>query len=306
MSGINYDQLVIKYPVGEVIPPIMNRQIPSMTMINDTLIPGAKYYMEGGWIYNMPEPNPGVMEMVHKDYDELVMLIGSDPNDPEYLGAEIDFYVAGQPVTCNKTTAMFIPKGIPHGPLVYKKFDKEWPHIKPHFMTGIMLNCGNLMDAWGDSGVAVPKKELPKKTDDKDYSVFACKKPVYEVGGGLKNRTSPSMTLMSTDIVPDTNSYINLTWIHDIPETNTGFVEHANEDYNELLVHLGGDPFSPYDLGAEIEFDLGGKKYTLDSTSSVFLPKGVKQGPIKWNRVTKPHIELSIIFDCGDAKKIYG
>jgi hypothetical protein len=301
MAGINYDQLITRIPDGEVVPPIMNRQIPSMTMISDALVPGAKNYMEGGWIYNMPVPNPGVYEMVHKGYDELVMLIGSDPKDPDYLGAEIDFYVAGQPITINKTAAMFVPAGVPHGPLVYKKIDGQWPYIKPHFMTGIMIGAGSLMEAWGDSGVAEPKKEMPKKTDDKDYSVLAPKKNVREVGQGLKNRTS--ITLMNSEQVPQAYSYINLSWIHDIPETDPK--EHAH-DYNELLVHLGGNPFRPFDLGAEIEFELGGKQHMLNTTSSVWLPKGVKQGPMKWKKLVRPHIELSIIFDCGDKKKIYG
>jgi hypothetical protein len=65
--------------------------------------------------------------MNHRKYDELVMLIGSDPDNPEYLGAEIDFYVAGQPVTINRTAAMFIPKGIPHGPLHYKGYMAKGP-----------------------------------------------------------------------------------------------------------------------------------------------------------------------------------
>jgi hypothetical protein len=135
--------------------------------------------------------------------------------------------------------------------------------------------------------------------------VLTPKKPAYEIGHGLKNRQSPSMTLMSSELVPQANSYINLCWIHDIPETDPGFREHAH-DYNELLLHIGGNPYSPYDLGAEIEFELGGKQYTLNTTSSVWLPKGVKQGPIKWKKVARPHIELSIIVDCGDPKKIYG
>ncbi len=305
MAGIDYDKLVTRFPDGEVIPPIINRQIPSMTMISDSLVPGANCYMEGGWIYNMPEPNPGVYEMVHKNYDELVMLLGGDPNDPENLGAEIDFYVAGQPITINKTSAMFIPAGVRHGPLVYKKFEKPWPDSIPHFMTGVMLGAGNLKDAWGDSGVATPKKELPKRTDNKDYSVLTPKKPAYEIGHGLKNRQSPSMTLMSSELVPQAYSYINLCWIYDIPETNPEFREHGH-DYNELLVHIGGNPRSPYDLGAEIEFELGGRQYTLNTTSSVWLPRGVKQGPIKWKKVARPHIELTIVLDCGDAKKIYG
>ncbi len=299
MAGVNYDQLITRIPDGEVIPPIMHRQIPSMTMISEALIPGVKNYMEGGWIYNTPEPNPGVYEMIHPKYDELIMLLSGDPDNPEELGAEIDFYVAGQPITINKTAAMFIPAGVGHGPLVYKKFDK--PYKKCHFMSGIMIGAGSLREAWGDSGVAEPKKEMPKRTDNKDYSVLAPKKNVREVGQGLKNRTS--ITIMNSEQVPQAYSYINLSWIHGIPETDPR--EHAN-DYNELLVHLGGNPNRPFDLGAEIEFELGGKQHTLNTTSSVWLPKGVKQGPMKWKKIVRPHIELSIIFDCGDRKKIYG
>ncbi len=303
MAKIDYEKLIVRFPDGEVIPAIMNRQIPSMTMISDNLVPGSNNYMEGGWIYNKPEPNPGVFEMNHRKYDELVMLIGSNPEDPEYLGAEIDFYVAGQPVTINRTAAMFIPKGIPHGPLHYKKVFGKGRDIKPHFMTGIMLGVGNLTEAWGDSGVAEAKKEFPVKAvnDKRDYSLFGPKKNLFEVGQGLKNRKS--MTLMSSALVPEAYSYINLSWITGIPETDPR--EHAH-DYDELLVHLGGNPFRPNDLGAEIEFELGGKKYTVNSTSSVWLPKGVKMGPMKWKNFRHPHIELSIIFNCGDRKKIYG
>ncbi|MBN2040340.1 MAG: hypothetical protein JW864_09880 [Spirochaetes bacterium] len=303
MAEINYDKLIARFPDGEVCPAIMNRQIPSMTVISDKLFPGANHYQEGGWIYNMPEPNPGVFEMVHKKYDEIVMMIGSNPDDPEYLGAEVDFYVAGQPVLLNKTRAMFVPKGIPHGPMHYKKFVDQWPHIKPHLMSGLMLNVGNLMDAWGDSGVAEAKKEFPVKdpNDTKDYSLFSPKENTYDVFQGLKNRKT--ITLMSSDQVPEAYSFMKLTWVTGIPETDHR--EHAH-DYDELLINLGGNPFSPHDLGADIEFEMGGKTYELNSTSSVWLPKGVKIDKMKWKNFRHPHIELSIIMNCGDKRKIWG
>jgi hypothetical protein len=244
-----------------------------------------------------------VHEMVHKKYDELVMLLGSNPDDPEYLGAEVDFYVAGQKVTLNKTGAMYIPRGIPHGPMHYQRFFEKWPNIKPHIMSGVMIGVGNLMDAWGDSGVGEAKAGLPKKDpkDTRDYSLLGPKKNVYEIGQGLKNRKS--MTIMSSELVPEAYSYMNLSWITGIPETDPR--EHAHK-YDELLVLLGGNPYRPYDLGAEVEFELGGKTYSLNSTSSIWLPGDVKLGPMKWKRLSHPHMILSIIFNCGDRKKIYG
>ncbi|MGD9212653.1 MAG: hypothetical protein PVI90_17855, partial [Desulfobacteraceae bacterium] len=88
-------------------------------------------------------------------------------------------------------------------------------------------------------------------------------------------------------------------------DPDTKVKEHQH-NYNELLIHFGGDTKNPFELGAEIEFELGGKKYTTDKTSAVFLPKEVKLDSLKWNKVTRPHIELQLVFDCGDAKKIYG
>ena len=303
MAGINYDQLIIKEPVGEVlVPPITigNRQCPSMTMINDTLVPGVKYYFEGGWIYDILDPNPPIYEHVHR-FNEVVMLIGSDPDNPEEIGAELFYYVGGQEIILNKTGAMFIPAGVKHGPMGYNKFKKD------HMMAGIMLGAGSLTEGWGDSGVAEPKKEIPKKSGDKDFSVYLPKETAYEVGHGLKNRTSPSLTIMSANQVPVPAAipYVNLCWIHDIPEANDSFKEHQH-NFNELLIHFGGDTKNPFDLGAEIEFGLGGKTYKTDKTSAVYLPKDVKLDYMKWNKVTRPHIELSIIFDCGDAKMIYG
>jgi hypothetical protein len=112
-------------------------------------------------------------------------------------------------------------------------------------MTGIMIGVGNLMEAWGDSGVAEAKKEFPLKADNdkRDYSLLGTKNYLYEVGQGLKNRKS--LTLMSSAIVPEAYSYINLSWITGIPETDPR--EHAH-DYDELLSILEVTLFDPMTL----------------------------------------------------------
>ena len=81
----------------------------------------------------MPTPNPHINAHSH-DYDEIVIHMGSDPNNPEYLGAEIEFIVADEKIIINKTSALFIPRGIKHGPLTWKKVEK--PHIEMVVMSG--------------------------------------------------------------------------------------------------------------------------------------------------------------------------
>lgn len=111
-----------------------------MTLLSNSLIPGADMYVEMSWIVGMPDPNPHIAEHSH-DYDEIVLHFGSDPEDQEDLGAEIEFVVDGTPHLITKSSSVFIPKGVSHGPLTWKSFRK------PHVEMTIMIGAGSLGDA---------------------------------------------------------------------------------------------------------------------------------------------------------------
>jgi hypothetical protein len=52
----------------------------------------------------------------------------------EELGGKIEFMVGGEKLVIDKTSALFIPKGIDHGPLTWKSVEK--PHIQMVVMPG--------------------------------------------------------------------------------------------------------------------------------------------------------------------------
>ena len=135
MSQTSYKKNLVKVPTYEVGDGrvIKGRQNPTMTYMSNDLVPGSNTYIEIGWIYEMPEPNPHIHDHVH-DFDELVLHIGADPDNPEYLGAEIEFVVGDEKLTIDKTSALFIPKGVEHGPLTWKKVEK--PHIQMVVISG--------------------------------------------------------------------------------------------------------------------------------------------------------------------------
>ena len=97
-------------------------------------------YIETGWVLGMSNPNPHIGEHTH-DYDEIILHIGTDPNDPEDLGGEIEIGMDGETVTIDSTSAIYVPKGVKHGPLVWKKF------TKPHLELTIMIGAGTLAEA---------------------------------------------------------------------------------------------------------------------------------------------------------------
>ena len=150
MTEKTYEKYLVKKPTREVKVPgldeIKGRKYPTMTYMSNDLVPGCNVYLEGGWIWAMPDPNPHILEHTH-NYDEVVLHIGSDPNNPEDLGAEIEYVVGGEPLIIDKTSAVFIPKGVKHGPLTWKRVDR------PHIQMSIMLGAGTLAEAapggWG-------------------------------------------------------------------------------------------------------------------------------------------------------------
>ena len=125
-------------------------------------------------------------------------------------------------------------------------------------------------------------------------------KPAYEVTAGkVKGRQYPTMTFMSNDLVPGSNTYLEIGWIHEMPKPNPHIFEHSHEQYNEIVLHIGSDPNHPEDLGGEIEFVVGGEPLIFDCTSALYIPAGVKHGPVTWKKVKRPHIQMAIILGGG-------
>ncbi len=298
MTEVDYRKYVVTEPLREAGPGVKNRQSPTMTFMSNKQVPGVNTYIEFGWIYDMPEPNPHIHEHVH-DFDEIVLHIGGDAGNPEDLGGEIELYVGGQPLTFSTTTGLFIPAGVSHGPLIWKKV------TKPHIEMAIMLGTGDAVEGWGRSGIKEAKGTLPRKKDNVDYEKYLVRKPVYEQGPPVKNRQHPTMTYMSRQLVPEANHYIEFGWIYGMPDPNPHIFEMTH-NFDEIVFHIGGDPKDPLDLGAEIEMYLGTQLLTVNSTHGEWIPRGVKHGPETWRRVTKPHIEMAILLNCGDLKEGWG
>jgi hypothetical protein len=288
MAESIYEKNAVRKPVYEVCSGIKNRQSPTMTFMSKKQT-GAPYYITLGWIYDIPQPNPHVMEHVH-DYDEILLFYGGDYKQPQVLGAEVEFYIGGQPITFNTTTSMYIPKGTPHGPVTWKKF--YYPHVQMSFILG----TGDPQKAYGKDITSGNKKPL-KKTKDFDYEQYVIRSPMREAGPGQKNRQSPTMTYMSRTQINVANTYIEWGWIWGIVQPNLPKMVHDNLD--EIVLHIGGDPKDPEDLGADLEFDMGDDELIFNKSFGMWIPKGVMHGPLKWHKYRHPHIEMAIMLGAG-------
>ena len=114
-----------KYLVTE---PVKGRTVQSLTLVNEKLIPGCNLDIMFNWIIKMPEYNAERAAGHSHDYDEVILNIGADPQNPEYLGGEIEGFMGDEKQIINTTSAIYIPRNVQHGVVRWTKYER--PHIQ--------------------------------------------------------------------------------------------------------------------------------------------------------------------------------
>jgi hypothetical protein len=109
------------HPLGNV----SGVTFPDEVFIDGRIIEGCPVLVDIGWRWEIPKPDPVEFTHTH-DFDEVLCFIGSDHKNPRDLGAEIEFFMGGETHLFDKTTVIFIPKGVPHCPFTHKRVDRPF------------------------------------------------------------------------------------------------------------------------------------------------------------------------------------
>jgi hypothetical protein len=264
----------------------------SMTYMSNAQVPESNCYLEYRWIYEEPASSYYLPEPSSKT-EEIILFIGGDSQNPEYLGSDIEFSIDSQKFTVSTTSALFLPKGTKIGPVTWKQY--RHPHIIMTFIPGV----GSIKKS------SVNNNSITNKVKDKlpdraaiNYERFLVRKPLYERAGGVKNRQSPTMTFISSAQIPESKYYIEFGWIYGIPEPNPPVKQHVHLN-DEVILHFGGDWLNPEDLGGEIDFAVEDDHLISKTNTAFFAPKGLKHCPVTWKKWQKPHIEMAITIGSG-------
>ena len=207
MANVDYRKYMVAKPLYEAGGRgVKNRQSPAMTYMSNTLVPEADYYLTLAWITGIPDPNPHVFEHVH-DYDEIVMFWSGDYKHPHTLGAEIVFYLGGQPINSTPPPVLY-SQGLRHGPLIWKKYER------PH-MAMSLVGCGDEQKIWGKSGIDVPERSA-RKNRGIDYERYVIRSPMGNSAIEHHGAHLSSMTYMSGS---DSGGKLLLrcSWLYEMP-----------------------------------------------------------------------------------------
>ncbi len=74
------------------------------------------------------------------------------------------------------------------------------------------------------------------------------------------------------------------------------FDDPHSHDFPEMLCFIGGDAREITNLGAEIEFTIGGEKHLINTAAVVSIPAGVVHCPLVFKKVERPisFLEISL------------
>jgi hypothetical protein len=88
--------------------------------MDDRIVPGS-FYVEAVWVVGSV---PTVHPVHHHDHDEILGFVGSNMDDLNDLGAEIDLVIGDVKTTITKTCFIHVPAGVKHGGLCFRKIDR--------------------------------------------------------------------------------------------------------------------------------------------------------------------------------------
>jgi hypothetical protein len=227
----------------------------------------------------------------HPDGDEVLLYVGLDPNNPEYLGAECEH-------DCGKEyekhvfrvpTACCFPRNVVHCPQLTLKCDKAFGFIvlslEPDHKT-----------------ISMPQRSTLNTTEGHKYD-HLYKKLVFQKG--IAAKTGPGNAdslawLRSKDI----ENY-NVTFAYGFySRTGDWGAKPHKHASDQFLVFVGLDNQKPDYLGAEVEVSLEDEKHVVSTPSCVIVPAGLQHGPIVTKKADKPYVFYMIRLDKGNASEI--
>lgn len=206
--------------------------------------------------------------------DTMWVFLGSDVNDHENLGAEIELWIENDKFTITETCVVYIPAGVAHGNIRVKSLDR--PVLSYYLRTG--------------NPECKPARAAARAGMYKNNIVYKYAPPNGELPGAPEGFLQ---LLLYLDTVKLAGApYMETVWFK--TENDTGPAPHVHE-FPEFIAFMGTDPDNPEELGAEIQFYMGDNKEYESTTKStiVYVPANVLHGPIIVPKMTRPVIHFS-------------
>ncbi len=293
---ISYDVDVMKWRPKGSTPPTDGYMAKGSTikitpLLDIDKVPGA-FYMDFNWMGKGTSKDYLDSQEHFNDFDEVIGFIGTPRGtDVRGLGGEVELWLGGEKYLINKSSLVFIPKGTKHCPLRFNRID-DLPVLFFTFgrTAKYSLNHTKFSDAKGAERNYA--KYISSDVNPTKVSPEAMKKEILEdkkIGSTVKGTR-----VVDLDKVPGA-FYTDFGWLWSGSAKGYSVEEHSH-NFDEVIGFIGttGGVKNPRELGGEMEVWIGGEKHLINKSCLIFVPKGLKHCPLRFNRVDAPILFFSL------------
>jgi mannose-6-phosphate isomerase-like protein (cupin superfamily) len=279
--------------VREEYVPGRNRPLEHVLWLDGEMAPGC-FYSECVWFFPFDQPSPEELERIREagggggpqphihPFDEVFTFFGTNFDDPHDLGGEVEFWLEDQKFVFSKSCLVYIPAGMKHNPLQFKRMDRRMFHFS--------LGSSQVYEATVIEGSGeYAGQDLSK------YFVFQ-EKPNLELPDyrhDIPRDVAHRVVYLDSEVVPGANFYAEAVWFWPgkvrIPQPvdEPGVKPHTHP-FDEMIGFFGTDENDIHDLCGEVELWIGGEQYLIDKSFVAFIPAGVEHCPLNIRRIDKP------------------
>ena len=217
------------------------------------------------------DPNQVVDEIRISEANQVIGLVGADPENPPSLAGEMTVWINGEKNTLNKSSLIFVPAGVPFGPVQINRMEH------PIFYTsiGVRPNPNEKRD-----------QSLPK------YTIISETKEKAEAPPPPEKITSKGARILHIeDDMAKGAFYVDFVWLYEgYGGAPMGIHDH---EWDELIAMTGCDPKHPYDVGGTYSIDLDGETYPIEKSTLICIPAHMMHCPWKFIEITKPTLAFT-------------
>ena len=91
--------------------------------VDGEVIEGA-FYLNCALIWKASDQGSPPQKHSHDNYDEYICFMGTNPDDPHELCGEVEVWLDDEKHMITKSSAVWIPKGLTHCPIYFRRVDK--------------------------------------------------------------------------------------------------------------------------------------------------------------------------------------
>jgi hypothetical protein len=96
--------------------------------LDKDVIENTPFFTDVAWVWPKPEKIVMEGESHAHEFDEIITLFGTNPDDTRDLCGEVEFWIDDEKYEITNSCVIFIPKGTMHCPLIFHKVERPIFH----------------------------------------------------------------------------------------------------------------------------------------------------------------------------------